>query len=45
MGLARAAIRAAARGDSKQSDTVRDVLRKTTEELEKMAKAAEREVD
>ena len=36
MGLARAAIRAAARGDSKQSDSVRDVLRKATEQLEKM---------
>jgi DNA-binding PadR family transcriptional regulator len=36
MGLARAAFRAAARGDSKQSDSVRDVLRKATEQLEKM---------
>jgi DNA-binding PadR family transcriptional regulator len=39
MGLARAAFRAAARGDSKQSDSVRDVLRKATEQLEKMTRA------
>lgn len=36
MGLARAAFRAAARGDSKQADSVRDLLRKATEQLEKM---------
>jgi len=36
MRLARAAFRAAARGDSKQADSVRELLRKATEQLEKM---------
>jgi DNA-binding PadR family transcriptional regulator len=37
MRIARAAIRAAARGDTVQVERVREVLRKTGEQLEKMA--------
>jgi DNA-binding PadR family transcriptional regulator len=49
MRIARAAFRAAARGDSSQVERVREVLRKTGEQLEKMApegaKSARDEVD
>jgi len=39
MRIARAAFRAAARGDTAQVERVREVLRKTGEQLEKMAPA------
>lgn len=42
MRLVRAAFRTAARGDSKQADAVRDILRKATEQLEKMADAKQK---
>ena len=47
MGLARAALRAAARGDTAQVERVRAALRKTAEELDKMApkRAKSDEVD
>ena len=49
MRIARAAFRAAARGDTAQVERVREVLRKTGEQLEKMApegaKSAGDEVD
>jgi len=43
MRLVRAAFRTAALGDSKQADSVRDVLRKATEQLEKMGQARKKD--
>lgn len=45
MRLARAAFRAAARGDAAQVERVREVLRKTGEQLEKMAPKGETRSD